>query len=71
MKHILINKTTGQSFIFSCKSDIRRYINVSSVTIWNWQRSGPIKYYKDYIICFNSTIVKASQKSHNQYNNRL
>lgn len=71
MKHVLIDIERKESFIYSCKSDLARHLNVSVVTLWKWQRSGDLKHYKQFIICFNSKHIKAVQKANNQINNRM
>jgi len=71
MKHILIDKTTGEGNIYSCKTDIAKQINVSVRTLNRWQNKTNMINYKQFIICFDATIHKAMQKANNQFNNNM
>ena len=66
MKHILVDLETGQSFIFSCKTEISKLLKVSAQTLRNWQSKGNIKQKGKYFICFNAAEVKSKQKAHNR-----
>lgn len=71
MKHILIDKTTGEGMIYSCKTDLAKRINVSVRTLNRWQDRTSMVNYKQFIVCFYATIYKATQKANNQLNNNM
>lgn len=65
MKIAIINREIQESHLFNAVKDAGSYIQVSTQTLRRWRSKGSIKEYKDFIICFNTTIHKSKGKIRN------
>lgn len=67
MKTVYHNKTTKETFVFSCKTDLKKITGVNEVTLWRWSKEG-MKETKDFILYFNCEEKKSRNKRGNVAN---
>jgi hypothetical protein len=62
MKITVVDVDFRQSKVFNSRVDAGRYVGVTSQTLRNWQRIEGIKYHSQFIICFDTEIIKSKGK---------
>ena len=62
MGHILIDTRSKEGRFYNCKSDLAEDLGLKVRTIFRWKEDGRIKYWKEYIICFDCEQIKCRNK---------
>ena len=64
MKTVIHNKTTKETVIYSCKTDLLKLLGKNEVTLWRWSKDG-IRDTGNFIIYFNCEEQKSKRKKGN------
>ena len=62
MKTTVIDTKLGMSYVFTSKTDAAKFIGVSYESIRRWKAISHIKYHNEFILCFNTELIKAESK---------
>jgi len=62
MKITIIYRSTNDSKVYNSRTDASKSVNVSTQTFRRWESRNEVIFYYDYIICFNTEIIKSAGK---------
>jgi hypothetical protein len=62
MKITIIDLKLRESHVFNARIDASKMIDVCSETLRRWEAVNQIKEYKEFIICFSTSLHKSKGK---------
>lgn len=62
MKITIIDQSVNESKVYNSRTDASKLVNVSTQTMRRWESKNKVIFHNEYIVCFNTDIIKSAGK---------